>query len=243
MVNDILDDLNSIINNTAWMNNNAYLHYDDVPVICIFGISGLRYYEWDTIKTSIGNKAFLVADTQPYIYENPYQNNTAFNGCFAWSLYGDSIKSTENPTYDTVKTWANDLNDNCGWWATQGSDRFAFSIIWPGFDDSEVLWGPGGLPRKTNFFTSDKPDDDTSFYDATIDAALNSTYSNNWILIATLNDWNESTSIEPSKEKGYLFAIKTKQFVEKFKNVPDAQKQPDSIIQTITESYNFTEYQ
>jgi hypothetical protein len=239
MVNDILNDLNSIINNPLWMNNNAYLHYNNIPVICIFGICRLSDKDWDAIKNSIGNKACLVADVQPYRYEYPYQDNTAFNGCFEWDLYNDSIKNTVNPSYNMVKSWAEGLDNDCGWWARQKEDRFGFSIIWPGFDDSAVNgWGSG--PRVTNFFTSDQPANHTAFYDATMQAALHAAFSNPWVLIATLNDWNESTSIEPSKEWGYTLAIQTKQFAETFKGIPGGQKQPDSIIQTITESYGFS---
>jgi hypothetical protein len=240
MVADILSDLNSIINNTGWMNSKAYLHYNCVPVICIFGIDRLHYDDWSTIKNTIGSKACLVADTQPYQYESDYKDNTAFNGCFKWHLYDDSINSTVDPIYTIVKTYADGLKNDCEywaggyWWINKGisppNNRFAFSIIWPGFNDSGVLWGPGGLPKVENFYSTTH-----SYwtYDAVTDAVLNPTDtfgSNNWVVVATLNDWNESTSIEPSKpnlyrpgdpiDNGYLFAIKTKQFAEIFKAVP-----------------------
>ncbi|WP_414931272.1 hypothetical protein [Vibrio europaeus] len=242
-VDNIISDLVNILENTKWMNSKAYLHYNNVPVICIFGVNKLAHYEWELVKDSLGDKVALVADTQPYSYETSYQDNLVFNGAFAWSLYGDSIKSSESPSFEVVKTWAELLNDSTGWWANQEDNRFSFSVIWPGFDDSEVLWGPNGLPRTVNYFTDDYSSDETSFYRATMDAALNSTYSSNWILIATLNDWNESTQIEPSKEKGYLYSIKTKQFIEKFKGVSNIERKPDSIIQSITESYDFSKYQ
>lgn len=238
MAGDILGDLNSIINHAGWMNSSAYLHYGNIPVICIFGTYRLPDTDWAAIKTSIGNKACLVADVQPYRYEYPYQDNTAFNGCFEWDLFNDAIKSSVNPSYSMIKAWAESLNNDCGWWAMQQEDRFAFSMIWPGFDDTAVN-GWGGGPRVTNFFTSDRPTDHTAFYAATMEAALHPAYPNQWVLIATLNDWNESTSIEPSREWGYSLAVKTKQFAEAFKGISDGQKQPDSIIQTITESYDF----
>ncbi len=236
---DILKDLNAIIDNRKWMNSKAYLHYNNTPVICIFGVYRLRHYEWSAIKNSLRGKVCLVADTQPYQYENPYIDNDAFNGCFKWDLYNEEIKRGANPDYKTVKNFADRLNNDCGWWVTQGSDRFAFSTIWPGFDDTAVDgWGNG--PRVVDSFTSDRPDDNTSFFSATMDAALHPSYPLAWVMVATLNDWNESTNIEPSRELGYARAIKLKRFAEEFKGVPENMKKPDSIIQTITESYGFT---
>jgi glycoprotein endo-alpha-1,2-mannosidase len=235
----VLADLESIIGNTAWTNSPAYLHRNGIPVICVFGAGRLRHYEWASVKKAIGARACLVADCQPYRYENPYRDNTAFDGCFEWDLYNDRLKSSANPDLAAVRSWANGLNDDCGWWAGRGEGRFAISIIWPGFDDTAVN-GWGGGPRVTNFFTNDRPGDNGSFYGATMEAALNSAWSNDWVLVATLNDWNESTAVEPSREKGYAYAIQTKRFAESFKGVPDNRKHPDSIIRTITESHGFT---
>lgn len=159
---NITEYLKEILENKDWMNSKSYFHYNGVPVISIFGVHKLSYYEWGDIKGFFGDKVVLIADTTPCQYESSYQDNLAFNGAFAWSLYGSTIKSTEKPSFDMIKKWSKNLNDSTGYWANKKDNRFSFSIIWPGFDDSGVLWGPDGLPRKTDYSTSDFPHDDTS---------------------------------------------------------------------------------
>ncbi len=228
-ISAIANDLQAILDNAAWINSGTYFHIDGKPVICIFEpVSyGLTSNDWHSIKSQIGDCCLIS-------YSSDITNS--FYGCFAWNLYGASIKSNVTPKpFNTIKAFADCNNNAASSWAMKANGRVSISVIWPGFNDSKVMWDISS-PRITDYVTAEG----TAFYDATIQSALELKNQNKWVVVATLNDWNESTSVEPSLEKGYLYAIKTKKFAEEFKEIPFNQRQPDSIFQTITG--NLTNY-
>ena len=88
-------------------------------------------------------------------------------------------------------------------------DAVQAAAVWPGADDTGVMgWGSG--PR-----VLDRRDGD--FYDSTWEAAV--AYDARWIVIATFNDWNEGTEIEPSIEDGLDYIEQTAEWIGKFKGV------------------------
>ena len=89
----------------------------------------------------------------------------------------------------SVRAWA--------WSADEG--RVAATVVWPGFDDSGVAgWGGMNLTGEDGLPLCVRVADELegAFFATTQAAALDC--RPDWIQIATWNDWNELTQIEPA---------------------------------------------
>lgn len=211
-----------------YSSRKAFLKYNGIPVISIFGVYLLDESEWDYVYQTLNDQGYrfiLMGDglsgrTDMAGYYK------AFGSMYNWHLNDESLRPSSKPTYDTAYTFAA-ANDKIvrKWVSAVPENRFGVGMIWPGFDDTGVgSWG-SGAPRLTDYI-------DGALFDASAQSVLDSGV--NWVLLATMNDWNESTSLEPSKEKGYFYMIRTQNFLEKFKGAQDVD---DNLIQKITEDY------
>ena len=86
-------------------------------------------------------------------------------------------------------------------------------MIFPGFDDTPIrAWAqtPPDTIRKVDG-TGPK------FYNVSWDSFMKYQDRLDWINIATFNDWNEGTILEPSRELGHELALITAQRMARWK--------------------------
>jgi len=208
----IEDDLAYVID--RYSRHPAYLRVAEIPVIFVFAPHALAPSEWVSIASQLeaNGKSFLLVGSEPVLDYYP-----PFSAFWQWVYPG--VDLTTESQYD----WIFYRDDLLRQSSAGHPDSFYAAGVWPGFDDTGV-WGWGGGPR-----ILDRRDGQT--YEDTWRAAFDTQAP--WIVIATFNDWNEGTIIEPSLEFGYEYAIMTQNFVERFKGV----SLDDNLMQQITEQY------
>lgn len=191
-----------------WGNRKGYLHIDGIPVVGTFGMLQLSSAEWQTVydqvKAAVGD-VHLMGDQAPSDQLDAKTWYPMFRSTFKWSLYTASVDNN----LAALRQYADRIQSLTKRWADAG-DRMGIAIVYPGFDDTAVNgWGEGArtLRPKTD-----------EFYAVTLQSAQASGLS--WALIATLNDWNEGTSIEPAivEQFGLTRANATRQWTAAFKN-------------------------
>jgi len=194
----------------------SYLRYDGRPVVFLFaerscspnGTQCLGDQDWVEILAGVradtGLEPFVVADEPPLSPAPPFQ------GLSRWSLaYGTFLKYASytnfahgiasQPPVGALSSFSALVHGIAEQWRrVDDAGRVAVPIVWPGFDDSGVAgWsgpnfpGADGAPisvRVASRFGG-------RFYDTTV-ASARATHAP-WIQIATWNDWNECTQIEP----------------------------------------------
>lgn len=151
-----------------------------------------------------GRGLFLVADVPPA--------ELAFDGLSRWELIAlpllryrtwsqakNGVPAVPAPTAASAAAHAQAINSvAASWAAVDDVRRLAIGIAWPGFDDTGVGgWGA------TNLLGSDgaplcvrvAPDLGGAFFDATLAQAC--AQGAEWVQIASWNDWNEQTQVEP----------------------------------------------
>jgi hypothetical protein len=157
------------------------------------------------VESATGRELFLVADVPPAA-------DSAFDGLSRWDLVAlpllrfrtwsqvaAGIPAMPAPDGASASAHGNLVNQAAREWALQDdAQRLAVAIAWPAFDDSGVAgWGAqnglgsDGAPLCVRI----APDLGGDFFEATLAAARAS--DADWIQIATWNDWNEGTQIEP----------------------------------------------
>ena len=242
------EDIRTIVR--EWGAEKAYLKYNGLPVVAIFGmaylgkdilgkdIDPITGDEWNTIQRNLSetrDTALFIGDV---ITDLKWENEDlewyywCFSGMFNWQIYNDRICEQKKPSRSDIKTYATNMNFRAQRWAEYKSEdhRFHISIVWPGFNDSGVKgWTNDSNNTRTEPYAVENEGD---FYDETIEAVLEE--DPDWVMVATINDWNEGTAIEPSVEKGYLYAVKTQNFLETFKGTDHVD---DNLMQQITENY------
>jgi hypothetical protein len=156
------------------------------------------------VEQATGRGLFLVADVPPA--------ELAFDGLSRWDLVAlpmlryrtwsqakSGVPAVPAPTAAQAAAHAQAINAVAASWAAQDDvQRLAVGIAWPGFDDTGV--GGWGVP---NLLGSDgaplcvrvAPDLGGAFFDATLHEAFES--GAEWVQIASWNDWNEQTQVEP----------------------------------------------
>ncbi|HTF88040.1 MAG TPA: hypothetical protein VK843_06490 [Planctomycetota bacterium] len=177
---------------------------------------------WRTIKDNVelatGREICLIADTEPGL---PPASNP-FNGMSRWNLlslnlleyqtFSDFVNQQASwpaPTPSELTSHAAAVDaQNCRWAAGEDQNRFSVAIAWPGFDDSGVAgWSNNNLTGKDGSPLCVRIASDLggAFHALTWSAAIDS--GSDWIQIATWNDWNEGTQIEPAWDVGYSQAV------------------------------------
>ena len=159
---------------------NAYLYYNDRPVIFIFPKRGNT--DWNQVREMVNgwkSPPILIYKDEP-----PPQYASSFDGQYAWVHPGP-------------KGWASDgsewgeeyLNNFYKKMRTKHRDQITVGTVWPGFDDTRASWS---LNRHIDqrcgktlqdtlrvFMENNDPDRPIPF-----------------VLIATWNDYEEGTAIE-----------------------------------------------
>ena len=169
----------------------------------------LQDADWLAIRNDVeaatGRGLFLIADVPP-------ADGGAFSGLSRWDLvalpllryrswseFAAGQPSWPPPDAAAALQHASAVNRVAGEWAAlDDRERLAVAIAWPGFDDSGVAgWGAAnglgsdGQPLCVRV----APDLDGEFFAASLLAARDS--GADWLQIASWNDWNERTQVEP----------------------------------------------
>ena len=199
------------------------------------------------VFTATGENLFLVGDSKP-------DPGSALEGFTRWQLVDrdllvhrtwsdvrDGIATLPVPQLARLVGHSRGLAQSVrNWQAQDDAARVAVLTVWPGFDDSGVGgWGQYNLPGEDGqaLCVRVADDFDGDFYTTTVASALEQ--NADWVQIATWNDWNEATRIEPAWHPDYLAPLpvgqntsalvdsqvfgrlrETKQWIEAFKGQP-----------------------
>ncbi|MCA8979574.1 MAG: hypothetical protein H6831_07560 [Planctomycetes bacterium] len=166
----------------------------------------LDWVEYDT-----GERLFLIADAMPV-------DGAPFGGMSRWDLVSREIlryrtfadAAAGTPTQPAPAASAlelhcaqrHDLGRN--WELGDPWRRLHVPIVWPGFDDTGVAgWGLDNLQGEDGQPLGVRVADPLggAFYRTTVTSALDS--GARWVQIATFNDWNEGTRIEPAWDPNF----------------------------------------
>lgn len=166
----------------------------------------------EEVQARTGEELFLVADLVPGA-DSPMQ------GVARWQLvdrsflrfrtYQDAEQGTPTspaPVLSSVEQHARAVHAApAAWVAEDDTQRLAISIVWPGFDDSGVGgWGVSNLVGRDGgpLCVRVAEDFEGAFYPTVVASALDA--GGDWLQIATWNDWNEDTRLEPAWLEGYF---------------------------------------
>lgn len=220
----IVADLVALVDQAA--RRKAALQRDGQLVVYLFrndvcdasGAQCLSGADWEAIRAQVedltGSGLFLVADVP--------QDDEAFGGLSRWELvalpllryrtwsaFASGTPSFPPPGPGDVRAHAEKINAVAhDWEAVDDRTRLAVAVAWPGFDDSGVAgWGAAngvgadGQPLCVRV----APDLAGQFFDVSLRAARDSRAD--WIQIASWNDWNERTQVEPRWEPSFAAAL------------------------------------
>jgi len=180
--------------------SQAYLKYDGLPAIFEFGGSSvMRGTDWRQVFDALGSEGIRAKYFRFYFGGESYY--PPFSGFAPWLEPGLAATGKTNPvTY--IYRAADDA---------RSVPEISFgSNPWPGFDSSPVGdWCYNEGPK-----TVDRADG--SVYNKTWGTTLS--VSPKWVDIATFNDWNEGTMIEPTTEFNYKYLYLTAYYAAQFKH-------------------------
>ncbi|HTZ97305.1 MAG TPA: hypothetical protein VMB18_12955 [Terriglobales bacterium] len=163
--------------------HEAYLTYEGRPMIFIFPKGG--HTDWNRVRTEINkwNPAPLL------IYENdstPYAN--AMDGFYAWVNPGSKGWASDG------SNWGQDYLQNFYHrMQSKYPDKITIGTAWPGFDDSRAAWS---LNRHMSQRCGQTLTDTL-----TMARQYAENHPEPFLLIATWNDYEEGTAIEPGLAK------------------------------------------
>lgn len=210
----------------------------------------------DHVLARTGEELLLVADA-------PTEVGSVLEGLTRWQLVRSEllryrrfedlrlgVPSLPAPELASLRDHARALAQGVEVWRAESpAERIAIHTVWPGFDDSGVAgWGQPNLTGEDgeSLCVRVASDFEGAFYATTVDAALEQ--GAEWIQVATFNDWNEGTQIEPawhpelhallprdatgSAAADYAFARlrATRQWVEAFKGRPSGGRPLAAIV-------------
>ena len=162
----------------------AYLEYNGRPVIFVFPKGG--HTDWKRVRaqTNSWNPPPLI------IYESrstPYE--AAFDGFYAWINPGKKGWAHDG------SNWGEDyLRDFYKKMQSKYPDKIAVGAIWAGFDDKKASWGQGRyMSQRCGETLVDTMAVSKEYYPP--DHPLP------FILVATWNDYEEGSAIEPGLKK------------------------------------------
>lgn len=162
-----------------------------------------------------------------------------------WYLVDDTVRDRMNPTQQDIFVRSRDtVNGRAVDWAQEGNGRFAIGLTYPQFNDEGVgAWGPVWTCKDIfgndvyRYYVNRTPVWNGDFYRKNNEGLLANVNDIDWLVVATFNDWNEGSSIEPCLEDGFLYPILTQEMIEDFKGIAEV---PDGSIQEIAEKYTNT---
>jgi hypothetical protein len=216
----VQDDIENFID--RYGDSKALLQYDGEPLVEIFGVNIIRNSEWNLILEQLSDDGY-----NPYLMGDNIQNSdySSMKGMFQWNLYEDDLADTD---LAGVAEHINTINNETLTWANINSGyNIPIGLVYPGFDDTKVLGWDIGEARKINITGPE-------FYQTAWDEMQSIGSNFDWILVATFNDWNEGTIIEPEVTWGHAMAIITQKEVAEFKGegIVDAE-----LLEAITQDY------
>ena len=185
VVKSVTDDLTFLV--TKYGKHDAYLKRDGKPFVAQFNFWGddelgprnLLADEWAQVFAALPEQVYYCRQNLDRLEMHP-----TIRSAFMW------IKADP--------AWLKDFAYFAGraeQLYREGDLDFFMSFISPGFDDTGV-WGWGGGPRVL-------PRDGLNVLDQTM--AMATAGNAELVQIVTWNDWEEGTSVEPSRETGYLY--------------------------------------
>ena len=195
-VKAVEDDFRHVLKN--YSERKGFFKQDKLPVMFVYETWRLTPEEWNYVVEDLekeGHYFVLVGDVTDPKYLGP------FSSLYEWPNYDGVAKEGDS--------YHNHVLQNLGKTIGKRKDVVPSASVWPGFNDTGV-WGWGDGPR-----ILDRKDGD--FYQTTWNAALNN--NPRWLAVATFNDWNEGTQIEPSRENGYEYLRQTSEYIGRFKGM------------------------
>jgi hypothetical protein len=162
----------------------AYLEYQGRPVIFIFPKGG--HTDWTRVRMATsqwGTPPLLIHEFAPGPSEK------SFDGFFAWINPGKKgwLPDGSNWGEDYLRYFYHSMQ-------TQYPDKIAVGAAWAGFDDRKASWGQGRyMAQRCGATFADTMKLPREYYSA--DNSLP------FLLVATWNDYEESTAIERGLEK------------------------------------------
>jgi hypothetical protein len=209
--------------------HEALLQYNGIPMIEIFGLNLVNGLEWKTILDAV----FLSVDYRPKLMGDGVSDGdySSIESMFQWNLFRASL---ENGTSDAVISHLLDINQKVLDWDldNQGS-KLPVAIVYPGFDDTPIRsWQTIANAKVRKIERTG-----INFYSDSWQAFKELRPNFDWLIIATFNDWNEGTNIEPSRELGHQLAYLTMTGIAEFKG-----KAPPTLatLEAITTHYLMT---
>lgn len=165
----------------------------------------------DWVEFDTGERVFLIADALP-------EAGAPFGGMSRWDLvsrellryrtFADAAAGTPTapaPSPDALQLHCEQRHDlGRNWELGDPWRRLHVPIVWPGFDDTGVAgWGLNNLLGEDGLPLGVRVADplNGAFYRTTVTSAIDS--SARWVQIATWNDWNEGTRIEPAWDANF----------------------------------------
>ena len=160
---------------------DAYLMYQGRPVIFVFPKRG--HTDWSQVRQQVNqweSPPLLIYGDEP-----PAQFGKAFDGEYAWVNPG---RKGWNPD---GQAWGEDyLSDFYTKMRTKHPDEITVGGVWPGFNDTRASWS---LNRHIDTRCGKTFEDTLRLFEANND----SSHPIPFVLIATWNDYEEGTAIEP----------------------------------------------
>jgi hypothetical protein len=164
---------------------DAYLLYQGRPVIFVFPKRG--HTDWDQVRQQVNlweSPPILLYQDEP-----PPQYAKAFNGEYAWVFPGKKGWTPDG------QAWGEDYLENFyDRMRSKHPDEVTVGGVWPGFNDKKASWSLG---RHIDSRCGETFADTLHVFDE------NNTPSHPipFVLIATWNDYEEGTAIEPGLPK------------------------------------------
>lgn len=180
--------------------------------------------DWAEIKQDVeqatGRKILLVGTSMPtsFNFKTGSWYPTSLGGMMQWKLlslpfmqyktYADAINQNVSfpaATNVDLQQFADKMNRLTNqWWQQNDTQRLQLAVVWPGFDDRGVAgWGASNLNGQNAQPLCLRVADEIAgnFQQVTFASALAA--DPDWIELATFNDWNERTNIEPRWDAVY----------------------------------------
>jgi hypothetical protein len=180
----------------------GYWKIEGRPVLVLWGNHSLSARGWGEILAA-------VRKWNPFVffsYHWPQQptlleSKGLIDAFYPWM----NIKDLEGQTADLDEFYR-----FAGRSLKEGRNRTLCGGVWPSFNDTGVRgWGGGSRVI---------PDPRDELYALTWDACLRA--RPDLVSLATWNDWNEGSVIEPSRERGFRRLEQTRAYIQKIKGFP-----------------------
>ncbi len=159
---------------------DAYLLYNGHPVIFVFPKRG--HTDWDQVRQQVNqweSPPVLIYQDDP-----PPQYAKDFDGEYAWVFPGHAGWKPDG------QAWGEDYLNNFYEKMRKRPDKITVGGVWPGFNDAKASWS---LNRHIDARCGQTFEDTLRLFEENDD----SSHPIPFVLIATWNDYEEGTAIEP----------------------------------------------